>query len=254
MPIITRLIPVLMMTIAPLGAQTDSVVAVERTRLFPIEPKAYLLGKFEADTTSDFVLLPSGLTGGETAYLRREPAAALARMAQAALDSGVVLTVVSATRSYERQRAIWEGKFEGTRLSNGRNLEQEYPDPTERCLAILEYSSAPGTSRHHWGTDADLNSTNLTYWQTEEGLVTLGWLEHNANRYGFYMAYTPDREHGYSYEPWHWSYQPLARPLLRYYFHKLIEDEDLDGFFGAEYVRQLPWREWYIDGVSAELK
>ncbi len=225
-----------------------------RNQLFPIEPKAYLLGQFLPDTTKDFVCLPDNLTGGGTAYLRSEVAEALQRMAQAARDAGVRLTVISATRTFRQQRAIWDGKFSGSRRSMGRNLALEYPDSTERCRAILQYSSAPGTSRHHWGTDVDFNSTDPAYWRTGSGLAALHWLDHNAHEYGFFMAYPPDREHGYRYEPWHWSYQPLARPLLRDYYHRLVSDEDLDGFLGAEAVRRLPWREWYVDGVNEVLK
>ena len=198
--------------------------------------------------------LPGNLTGGRVAYLRTEAAEALELMAQAARDDGVRLTIISATRTFRQQRAIWNGKFSGSRHSVGRNLAREYPDSTERCQAILQYSSAPGTSRHHWGADVDLNSINPAYWRTGKGLVALKWLDHNAHKYGFFMAYPPDREHGYRYEPWHWSYQPLARPLLRDHYHRLVSEKDLDGFLGAGYVRRLPWREWYVNGVSEALK
>ena len=231
------------------GSGTEPVL----NNLFPLEPKAYLLGQFRPDTTQDFVRLPGKLTRGR-AYLRSEAAEALLRMAQAARDDGIRLTVISATRTFRQQRVIWNGKFTGSRRSGGRNLAREYPDSTERCQAILQYSSAPGTSRHHWGTDVDLNSTDPAYWRTGSGLAALHWLDHNAHEYGFFMAYPPDREHGHRYEPWHWSYQPLARPLLRDHYHRLVSDEDLDGFLGAEHVRHLPWREWYINGVSKALR
>lgn len=237
-----------------LVAQESPNADTDRNNLFPIDPKAYLLGQFRPDTTRDFVRLPDSLTDGSNAYLRSEAAEALERMAQAAREAGVRLTVISATRTFDRQRVIWNGKFAGSRRSLGRNLAREYPDSTERCRAILRYSSAPGTSRHHWGTDVDLNSTDPAYWRTGSGLAALNWLEHNAHKYGYFMAYPPDREQGYRYEPWHWSYQPLARPLLRDYYHRLVSDEDLDGFLGAELVRRLPWREWYVDGVSEALR
>ena len=232
------------------GSGTDPV----RDHLFPLDPRSYLLGQFRPDTTRDFVRLPDNLTGGGTAYLRSEAAEALERMVQAARDDGIRLTVISATRTFRQQRVIWNGKFTGSRRSGGRNLARELPDSTERCRAILQYSSAPGTSRHHWGTDVDFNSTDPAYWRTGSGLAALHWLGHNAHEYGFFMAYTPDREHGHRYEPWHWSYKPLARPLLRNFYHRLVSDEDLDGFLGAELVRRLPWREWYINGVSKALK
>lgn len=235
-------------------SQEEAPAAPMRNRLFPLDPKAYLLGRFRADTTRDFVRLPPELSGGRAAYLRTEAAGALARMAAAARDDGVHLTVISATRSFDRQRAIWDGKFSGALLSMGQNLARDYPDSTERARAILQYSSAPGTSRHHWGTDVDFNSTDPAYWRTGPGVAALNWLDHNARSYGFVMAYPPDRDQGYRYEPWHWSYRPLARPLLRSYYHRLVADEDLAGFLGAEVLRRLPWRAWYVDGVSEALR
>ena len=238
----------------PLSGQEQPESESTRRYLFPIDPKAYLLGRFKPDTTRDFVRLPRKLTGGRSAYLRSDAAEALQRMAQAAREDGVRLTVVSATRSFHRQRAIWDAKFSGSRRSMGRNLARDYPDTTERCRAIMHYSSAPGTSRHHWGTDVDLNRTDPAYWRTGGGLVALNWLQNNARKYGFVMAYPPDRDRGHRYEPWHWSYQPLARPLLRNYYHYLVSDEDLDGFLGAEAVRRLPWKEWYVYGVNEALR
>ncbi len=235
-------------------SRQDTNTEIDRDYLFPIDPKSYLLGQFLPDTTRDFVRLPDNLTGGDTDYLRSGAAETLLRMVEDAREAGVRLTVISATRTFSQQRAIWNGKFSGARRSGGRNLARELPDSTERCRAILQYSSAPGTSRHHWGTDVDFNSTDPAYWRTSKGLAALYWLDHNAHKYGFFMAYPPDREHGYRYEPWHWSYQPLARLLLRNYYHRLVSDEDLDGFLGAEHVRRLPWREWYVNGVSEALK
>lgn len=225
-----------------------------RKQLFPIDPKAYLLGHFRPDTTTDFVRLPRYITGGRGAYLRTAAAAALEQMLRAADNEGIRIRVVSATRTFSRQRTIWEGKFTGIRLSMGRNLAKDHPDTLERCRAILEYSSAPGISRHHWGTDVDFNRTDPAYWRQGEGLVVLRWLEKNASRYGYVMAYPPDRDYGYRYEPWHWSYCPLARPMLRSYFHKVVADEDLRGFSGDEALRGLPWREWYVNSVGEGLK
>ena len=234
--------------------QADPGVAPARSKLFPIDPTAYLLGRFRADTTTDFVRLPPKITDGRPAYLRTQAARALPKMVTAAQEAGLALTVVSATRSYAAQRQIWNAKFTGARRSMGRNLAEAYPDTSERCLAILQYSSAPGLSRHHWGTDVDFNSTDPVYWQTGRGIAALEWLTGNAQPFGFYMAYTQGREHGYRYEPWHWSYQPIARPLVRLYFDRLISDEALTGFLGASQVRELPWKRWYVEGVHEALK
>ncbi|MEE9162020.1 MAG: D-alanyl-D-alanine carboxypeptidase family protein [Candidatus Neomarinimicrobiota bacterium] len=183
-----------------------------------------------------------------------EAAEAVAALIHAAAQGGLALVGVSATRTFEQQRAIWEGKFTGERQVEGRNLAEDYPDPLERSRAILAYSAAPGMSRHHWGTDVDFNSTASGYWQSAVGLAALAWLEERAGGFGFVMAYPPGREQGHSHEPWHWSYQPLARPLLRNYHRRVVSGEDLAGFRGAEAVRRLQWREWYVYGVDEVLK
>ncbi len=243
-----------LLAVYPAQAQNDTESPQTRHKLFPLDPKAYLLGHFRPDTTPDFVRLSKTLMGGRGAYLRSDAAVAVAELVQAAAGDGVRLEVISATRSFEGQRLIWDSKFSGERLAAGRNLAQEYPDTTARCLAILKYSSAPGTSRHHWGTEVDFNRTGRAYWRGREGLAALAWLEGHAARFGFVMAYPADREHGYAYEPWHWSYLPLARPLLRSYYHQLVGPEDIAGFAGAGAVRKLKWKEWYVYGVNADLK
>ena len=238
----------------PAPAQDESQSSQTRHKLFPIEPKAYLLGHFRPDTTPDFVRLSPTLTSDPSAYLRSAAAAAVAELVQEAAGDGVRLVVISATRSFQGQRMIWDSKFTGERLAVGRNLAHDYPDTTARCLAILQYSSAPGISRHHWGTDLDFNRTDRDYWRGGEGLAALTWLERHAARFGFVMAYPPDRGHGYAYEPWHWSYQPMARPLLRNYYHQLVGPDDIAGFAGAGAVRKLKWKEWYVYGVNEVLK
>ena len=235
-------------------AQESAAEELLRHKLFPIEAQAYLLGHFRPDTTPDFARLPTALTDGKTIYLRREAAVAVAALMRAAAEGGVPLVVISGTRTFGQQRAIWEGKFTGERLVQGRNLAEDYPDPLERSRAILVFSAAPGMSRHHWGTDVDFNSVAMGYWQSGAGRAALAWLEERAGNFGFVMAYPPGREQGHVHEPWHWSYQPLARPLLRNYHRRIVSGDDLAGFKGAETVRRLQWREWYIYGVDELLK
>ena len=82
----------------------------------------------------------------------------------------------------------------------------EVPEPVERARMILTYSSMPGTSRHHWGTDMDLNKDNNGYFATGEGLKVYEWLQAHAHEYGFCQPYTPkgpNRPEGYNEEKWH---------------------------------------------------
>ena len=213
---------------------------------------AHLLGHFRPDTTTGFVRLPERLSGDRRMWLRDEAANDLERMAAAADSDGVWLWVVSATRTYKRQKVLWESRFNGSRRTMGRNLAVDIPGETERCRELLRYSAPPGLSRHHWGTDVDINSVTSGYWDTAAGKRALAWLQANAGRFGYVMAYPLGREGGPTYEPWHWSYAPLARQFLRDH-QQYITDDDVSGFAGAAQVRALGWRE-YVNGVNDALK
>ncbi|MBZ0255361.1 D-alanyl-D-alanine carboxypeptidase family protein, partial [bacterium] len=99
-------------------------------------------------------------------------------------------------------------------------------DPNKIISAIIEYSSIPGTSRHHWGTDADLIDESqkkvknpLYYKHFMEGGIYekfYAWMKANANDFGYYEVYTDDpNRSGYNFEPWHWSYAPLSLPFIQ---------------------------------------
>lgn len=225
---------------------------VDSTTLYPTEPRAYLLGQYRPDTTAGFVRLSERLSGEQIHWLRSDAARDLERLVAAAEAEGVWLYVVSATRTHDRQRAIWESKFDGSRTSGGHNLAELFPDEGERCRALMRYSAPPGLSRHHWGTDVDLNSLTMAYWETAAGRTALDWLEANGGEYGYVMAYPPGRDAGPSYEPWHWSYRPLSQPLLRD-FQRQVSEGDIKGFVGAGQVRRLDWLK-FVFGVNESLK
>ena len=238
--------------VASLAAQNTTPAA--QKSLFPFNARRYLLGQYRADTAAAFVQLPAEVAGERIIWLRTLAAAALGNMIAAARADGIRLEVLSGTRSFQAQQVIWDAKFTGHRLAEGRNLALELPDEAERTAAILRYSSAPGISRHHWGTDVDLASTSLKWWAGQQGQKALSWLNTHAPDYGFHMVYTDGRPHGFRYEPWHWSYLPLARPMLRNYFAKVVRESDIKGYLGAAHVRRLSWLEYYVEGVNPVLK
>ncbi len=80
---------------------------------------------------------------------------------------------------------------------------------------ILLYSSMPGTSRHHWGTDFDINELKNSYYDKGDGKIVYTWLKQHAHKYGFCQPYTKGRKKGYEEEKWHWSYIPVARILQK---------------------------------------
>ena len=221
---------------------------------FPTLPsQAYLTGKFDPAEHPDFVTVADRYTDGDPYLLHHATYAAFERMHAAARADGVTLTIVSATRNFERQRQIWEAKWRGNRLLEGRERANEvYPDPADRARAILRYSSMPGTSRHHWGTDIDLNKLTNTYFERGEGKRVYDWLTAHAADYGFCQPYTPkgtDRPTGYEEERWHWSYLPLATQLTDYAATEL-KNEDINGFAGAEAAGQIDVVREYVLGIN----
>jgi hypothetical protein len=91
----------------------------------------------------------------------------------------------------------------------------------QRQQEILEASSAPGISRHHWGTDVDLLDPDMDPAQWAAGGAfadAYSWLARNAASYGFIQSYTTMQSGGTGFmeERWHWSYYPVAQALLEY--------------------------------------
>ncbi|THH40351.1 M15 family metallopeptidase [Neolewinella litorea] len=217
----------------------------------------YLTGQFDPAKHPDFVKVADRYTDGDPYLLHRDTYDAFERMHAAARQHGVNLKIVSATRNFARQKQIWEAKWNGQRLLEGKEKADEvYPDPADRAKAILRYSSMPGTSRHHWGTDIDLNALNNEYFQTGEGKKVYDWLRAHGAEFGFCQPYTAkgaERPNGYEEERWHWSYLPLATRLTDYAATKL-RDEDIGGFAGAEAAPRIGVVKNYVLGVNPECK
>jgi len=216
----------------------------------------HLLGKFNQKKDSSFSLVPLKYCNKEGMYLRKETIAAFIKMYEAAKKDGVNLKIISATRNFNEQKAIWEAKWNGSRLVNGKNLAQSIKDTLERAKTILRYSSMPSTSRHHWGTDMDLNSLENKYFNAAEGKKTYDWLKNNAAAFGFCQPYSvknDNRPNGYEEEKWHWSYMPLSSVMLKEYLQK-VKPEDISGFAGAETASKLNVIENYVNGVNPECR
>jgi LAS superfamily LD-carboxypeptidase LdcB len=170
----------------------------------------------------------------------------LAMRAAAAVD-GVDITAFSSFRDFDRQLAIWNGKFRGERPMQdrkGRPLDPLTLTPAERVSAILWWSALPGASRHHWGTDFDVVDTRakpagyklqVVPAEYQAGgpfhrLTT--WLDAHMHAFGFFRPYSTDRG-GVSPEPWHLSYAPVARRALSGFsaakLRTVLEGSAIDG-------------------------
>lgn len=213
----------------------------------PIEglKKKEVLGKFDYTKDSNFVKVPNAFSS-KTIYIRKQVLKAFLAMQEEAKKDGINFKIISGTRNFAHQKRIWNYKY-NTKFKHIK-------DPKARMQKILEYSSMPTTSRHHWGTDIDLNSLNNNYFKTGKGKKEYDWLVKNANKFGFYQVYTSKENGrtGYNEEKWHWSYAPLSSKYLAFY-NKHISYKDISGFKGSENAKQLNTIKEFVNGINLEL-
>lgn len=220
-----------------------------------IQVKNYLTGHFEPSERKNFRAIPKAYSiSGYKMYLRQEVLDAFIKMQAEAAKDGVDLKVASATRNFTYQKNLWNNKWSGVTLVDGKNLAKSIQDEQDRFKKILEYSAVPGTSRHHWGTDIDINDSNPEYFDTPKGIEVYSWLTKNAPLFGFCQPYTKkdnNRMTGYNEEKWHWSYLPIAIELTQEY-KKLIKDSDLSGFLGDKYAPNFDLINNYVLSINPE--
>ena len=174
---------------------------------------------------------------GEGINLRKEAHDAFIAMKKAAYIDGVDLKIVSSYRNFDRQEAIFERKFIKYTEENGMK-------PIDAIDKIIEYSTIPGTSRHHWGTDIDIvdgyrkvKGDVLIPSKFEEGGPYEDfkkWMDENSTKFGYYLVYTDNpKRKGFKYEPWHYSYAPLSIPMLTEFRRKnimqILQKETFEG-------------------------
>lgn len=159
-----------------LGIQNE---LIERKRLpFYVEARELVIAETD-ECNREHLLVP-------------EAAQAWWAMKDAAQEDGVVLELVSAFRSVERQIEIIRAK-----------LARDMPIET-----ILTLSAPPGYSEHHTGRAVDINTPGCV--ATEEPFEhtdAFRWLCCHADRFGFTLSYPRGNELGFIYEPWHWCFQ-----------------------------------------------
>ena len=216
----------------------------------------YVMGHFVPSEDTVFTEVKIDHADRTGMYLRKDTYAAFQAMDSAARAEGIELQIRSATRNFEYQKSIWERKWTGeTPVENGEKLNVTTPDPVERALKILRYSSMPGSSRHHWGTDIDMNNFSNRFFEHGEGLKIYTWLEQHAASYGFRQPYTAKdslRPDGYNEEKWHWSFYPVSDVLTEYASRKL-KDSMITGFKGAETAEEIGIVQKYVLGINPEL-
>lgn len=208
--------------------------------------KAELMGKVNPSADTSFVRVNDAYCNKPT-YLRRPAYQAFLKMREAAQKEGLSLLIVSGTRTFQDQKVIWERKWE--------NLAATIADSSQRALEILKFSSMPGTSRHHWGTDMDFNALEDAYFTSGVGLKIYNWLSAHAHEYGFCQVYSDKSKGrtGYSMEKWHWSYMPLSTAFLKQY-NEQVGYADFGGFQGSGVAKAIDVIRLYVQGIEPACK
>ncbi len=141
------------------------------------------------------------------------------------MTRGAVATCHAAAPSSRRRFSV--GAEWDPASSTHRTAWTTHLSATQREKEILQTSSAPGISRHHWGTDVDFGSVSGSAWRSGGHLALYRWLQEHSMSFGISQVYTPDRPgygptspqtgyDGYIEERWHWSYYPVAQALLEW--------------------------------------
>lgn len=209
------------------------------------QSKDFLMGKYNYTKDTSFIKVPNQFTRSNV-YLKKETYNAFQNMRQAALKAGIVLTIISGTRSFHDQRYKWELKWRNSEFANIKNVKQ-------KATKLLRWWSMPSTSRHHWGTDIDLNNMKVAYYRTIEGKKLYNWLVVNAPKYGFHQPFTANRPNGYQEEKWHWSYVPLSVKYVRAYL-KQVSISDISGFLGFNAAKDVDVIKNWVLAVNPRCK
>jgi hypothetical protein len=152
---------------------SDGLVTAVINKKYPNNPLMYAPG--------DLVDIGNGQK------LRKEAAAAMALMQEAATAAGAGLVMGSGYRSYSTQDALYSSYV----AKDGKE-------------AADRYSARPGHSEHQTGLVMDFAPIADNFAGTKQ----FAWLTANAHKYGFVLRYPDGKESvtGYMYEPWHWRY------------------------------------------------
>ncbi|TGL60804.1 M15 family metallopeptidase [Leptospira sarikeiensis] len=215
---------------------------------------SYLIGDFQKEKA----LVPFTNPGDSRQFfLRKETKAAFLKLKEeykkANPQERQEPFLISAHRSFSDQKSIWEEKYSGK-----KKMREPVKDktPAEIISLILEFSSAPGTSRHHWGTDIDINALENSYFEKGgRGETFYNWMKKNAYKFGFCQPYSPKTERGgkgYNEEKWHWSYAPLANKFQQAWVEEYKKGrlKFVGKFQGSDHLGNLPLE--YVTSINQE--
>ena len=124
------------------------------------------------------------------------------QMIAAAKKDGIDLKVLSAYRTVDYQKKLFERNVKSRMEDNGMSYDEAYADVSINI-------APPGGSEHNAGLAVDIIDTD--HWDTYEEFEDtpeFKWLSEHCTEYGFILRYPKGKEDitGYIYEPWHYRY------------------------------------------------
>lgn len=153
-------------------------------------------------------------------------------MIAAAKEDGINLKVLSAYRTVNYQKKLFERNVKSRMEDYGMSYEEAYYDTSINI-------APPGGSEHNAGLAADIITEND--WDTYTGFEDtdeFAWLQIHAPEHGFILRYLKGKEDitGYIYEPWHYRYVGVK------YAQDIMDSE----LCLEEYFEKYVW----VDGVE----
>lgn len=115
---------------------------------------------------------------------------AFEQMAQDAKEQGYTIRAISAYRSYDYQKELYDNYLSKDSIEN-----------------VDTYSARPGHSEHQTGLVIDIDNKEKNF-ENFENTKEYTWMKDNAHLYGFILRYPKNKENitGYNYESWHYRY------------------------------------------------
>ena len=156
----------------------------------------------------------------------------MCEMIAAAKEDGINLKVLSAYRTVNYQKKLFERNVKSRMEDYGMTYDEAYYDTSINI-------APPGGSEHNAGLAADIITEDD--WDTYTGFEDteeFAWLQVHAPEHGFILRYLKGKEDitGYIYEPWHYRYVGV----------KYARDIMDGGLCLEEYFEKYVW----IDGVE----
>lgn len=167
--------------------KTETIANIYKNQILLVNKENGLESEYEPDN-----LVNVNTKTNQKILMKKEAAEKLQEMFKAAENDGIELVPVSAYRTYDYQKNVFD-----------QSVKSQGIEYTKRYVAV------PGYSEHQTGLAIDVGSPeDTTLTDDFENTNAFIWLQKNMHDYGFILRYPKGKENitGYKYEPWHIRY------------------------------------------------